>query len=100
MIEGTLAITVTLPIQKPGAPATFLRMRSAPLGMQVQARLVHLGASPSSPIRAGWRARADRGRSAHRTHPQRCAVASPDPSCGTAGRGAWMLHYSDGGRFN
>src|SRR5205807_7954115 len=31
MIEGTPAITITLPIQKPGAPDTLLRMRSAPL---------------------------------------------------------------------
>src|SRR5256885_14817619 len=47
MIEGTPAITITLPIQKPGAPDTLLRMRSAPLGDagQAQARLVHLGAS-------------------------------------------------------
>src|SRR5262245_6477347 len=35
MIEGTPAMTITLPIQKPGAPATLLRMRSAPLGMRV-----------------------------------------------------------------
>ena len=45
MIEGTPAITITLPIQKPGAPDTLLRMRSAHLGMRVrQARLVHLRA--------------------------------------------------------
>jgi hypothetical protein len=31
MIEGTPAITITLPIQKPGAPDTLLRTRSAPL---------------------------------------------------------------------
>src|SRR5208337_3388278 len=35
MIEGTPAITITLPIQKPGAPDTWLRTRSAPLGMRV-----------------------------------------------------------------
>jgi hypothetical protein len=34
MIEGTPAITITLPIQKPGAPDTLLRMRSAPLRMR------------------------------------------------------------------
>src|SRR5262249_8266153 len=47
MIEGTPAITITLPIQKPGAPDTLLRMRSAHLGMRVRrrTRLVHLGAS-------------------------------------------------------
>src|SRR5882724_11740369 len=28
--RGTPAITITLPIQKPGAPDTLLRMRSAP----------------------------------------------------------------------
>jgi hypothetical protein len=38
MIEGTPAITMTLPIQKPGAPDTLLRMRSAPLGMRVMRR--------------------------------------------------------------
>ena len=30
MIEGTPAITMTSPIQKPGAPDTLLRIRSAP----------------------------------------------------------------------
>jgi hypothetical protein len=30
MIEGTPAITITLPIKKPGAPDTSLRTRSAP----------------------------------------------------------------------
>jgi hypothetical protein len=35
MIEGTPAITITLPIQKPGAPDTSLRTRSAQLGMRV-----------------------------------------------------------------
>ncbi len=35
MIEGTPAITITLPIQKPGAPDTSLRTRSAPFGMRV-----------------------------------------------------------------
>jgi hypothetical protein len=46
MIEGAPAITMTLPIQKPGAPDTLLRMRSAPLGMRVMRRRasVHLGA--------------------------------------------------------
>jgi hypothetical protein len=38
MIEGTPAITITLPIQKPGAPDTLLWMRSAPLGMRVMRR--------------------------------------------------------------
>src|SRR5262249_8839744 len=31
----TPAITITLPIQKRGAPETLLRMRSAPLGMRL-----------------------------------------------------------------
>jgi len=57
MIEDTPAITVTLPIQKPGAPDTFLRMRSAPLGMRVR-RLVHLGAGRLHPfVQDGERAR-------------------------------------------
>src|SRR5262245_52691546 len=38
MIEGTPAITITLPIQKPGAPDTVLRIRSAPLGRRVMRR--------------------------------------------------------------
>ena len=38
MIEDTPAITITLPIQKPGAPDTLLRMRSAHLGMRVMCR--------------------------------------------------------------
>src|SRR5262249_6215621 len=38
MIEGTPAITIALSIQKPGAPDTLLRMRSAPLGMRVMRR--------------------------------------------------------------
>jgi len=35
MIEGTPAITMTLPIQNPGAPDTLLRTSSAALGMRV-----------------------------------------------------------------
>ena len=52
MIEGTPAITITLPIQKPGAPDTLLRMRSAHLGMRVmrQAGLVHLGSGLLHPF--------------------------------------------------
>ena len=34
MIEGTPAITCTLPMRKPGAADTLLRMRSAPSGMR------------------------------------------------------------------
>src|SRR5215813_8502475 len=51
-IEGTPAITITLPIQKPGAPDTLLRMSSAPLGMRVnaQARLAHLSAGRLYPF--------------------------------------------------
>src|SRR5262249_27191552 len=60
MIEGTPAITITLPIQKRGAPETLLRMRSAPLGMRLmrRARLVHLGAGCLHPfVQDGERAR-------------------------------------------
>ena len=34
MIDGTPAITCTLPMRKPGAADTLLRMRSAPFGMR------------------------------------------------------------------
>ena len=46
MIDGTPAITMTLPIQKPGAPDTLLSTRSAPCGdaRHAHARLVHLAA--------------------------------------------------------
>jgi hypothetical protein len=60
IIEGTPASTITLPIQKPGAPDTLLRMRSAPLGdaHHAQARLVHLGAGRLHPfVQNGERAR-------------------------------------------
>ena len=45
MIEGTPAITITLPSQKPGAADTLLSTRSAPAGM----RVMRLRASLSSP---------------------------------------------------
>ena len=35
MIDGTPAMTMTLPSQKPGAPETLLTTRSAPLGIRV-----------------------------------------------------------------
>jgi len=38
MIEGSPPSRFTLPIQKPGAPDTLLRMSSAPLGMRVMRR--------------------------------------------------------------
>src|SRR5262249_2774627 len=46
MIEGTPAITITLPIQKPGPPDTWLRMRSAPLGMRVRRRRASFISAP------------------------------------------------------
>ena len=46
MIEGTPAITITLPIQKPGAPDTLLRTRSAPLGMRVIRRRASFISAP------------------------------------------------------
>ena len=45
MIDGTPAITITLPIQKPGAPDTLLSTSSAPCGM----RVMRMRASLSSP---------------------------------------------------
>jgi hypothetical protein len=49
MMEGTHAITITLPIQKPGAPDSLLRTRSAPLGMRVMRRRASF---ISAPVRA------------------------------------------------
>src|SRR5262249_39524141 len=46
MIEGTPAITITLPIQKPGAPDTLLRIRSAPLGRRVMRRRASFISAP------------------------------------------------------
>jgi len=46
MIEGTPAIAITLPIQKPGAPDTLLRMRSAPMGMRVRRRRASFISAP------------------------------------------------------
>ena len=46
MIEGTPAITITLPIQKPGAPDTLLTIRSAPLGRRVMRRRASLISAP------------------------------------------------------
>jgi len=40
------AITITLPIQKPGAPDTLLRMRSAPLGMRIMRRRASFISAP------------------------------------------------------
>ena len=52
MIEGTPAITITLPIQKPGAPDTLLRMRLRALGNACHAQpcLVHLNAGRLHPF--------------------------------------------------
>ena len=60
MIEGTPAITITLWIQKPGAPDTLLRMKIRAFGdtRHAQARLVHLGAGLVDPfVQDGERAR-------------------------------------------
>jgi hypothetical protein len=46
MIEGTPAITITLPIQKPGAPDTLLRIRSAPSGRRVMRRRASFISAP------------------------------------------------------
>ena len=52
MIAGTPAITMTLPIQKPGAPDTLLATRSAPLrdARHAHARLVELAAGLGQPL--------------------------------------------------
>ena len=60
MIERTPAITITLPIQKPGAPDTLLRMRLRALGNACHAQpcLVHLNAGRLHPfVQDGERAR-------------------------------------------
>jgi len=49
MIEGTPAITITSPIQKPGAPDTWLTTRAVP-ARRAQARFVHLGAGRLHPF--------------------------------------------------
>ena len=46
MIDGTPAITITLSIQKPGAPDTLLWMRSAPLGIRVMRRRASFISAP------------------------------------------------------
>ena len=46
MIEGTPAITITLPIQKPGAPDALLKTRSAPSGMRVKRRRASFISAP------------------------------------------------------
>jgi hypothetical protein len=46
MIEGMPTITITLLMQKPGAPDTLLRMRSAPLGMRVKRRRASFISAP------------------------------------------------------
>src|SRR5262249_24714680 len=46
MIEDTPAITITLPIQKPGSPDTLLRIRSAPLGRRVMRRRASFISAP------------------------------------------------------
>ena len=60
MIEGTPAITITLPIQKPGAPDHLVEDEFRALGnaRHAQARLVHLGAGRLHPfVQDGERAR-------------------------------------------
>ena len=60
MIEGTPAITITLPIQKPGAPRHLVEDEIRALGnaRHVQAGLVHLGSGRLHPfVRYGERAR-------------------------------------------
>ena len=52
MIEGTPAITMTLPIQMPGAPETLLSTRSAPSGMRVMRRRASFISAPVAASRS------------------------------------------------
>jgi len=73
MIKGTPAITITLPIQKPGAPDTLLVNEVSALGDagQAQARLVHLGAGRLHPfVQDGERARIGVDRNTKRLSPR------------------------------
>ena len=88
MIEGTPAITITLPIQKPGAPDTLLRIEVSALGDagQAQARLVHLGAGRLHPfVQDGERARIGVDRNTERLRHAiggDVTVGRPDPAGG------------------
>ena len=88
MIEGTPAITITLPIQKPGAPDTLLRMRFRALGnaRHAQAGLVHLGSGRLHPfVQYGERARIAVNRHTERLRHAvggDVTVGRPDPAGG------------------
>ena len=73
MIDGTPAMTMTLPIQMPGAPDTLLTTRSAPLGMRVMRRrasFISVPVATSALLHDGERARIDVDR-----HPERLGDA-------------------------
>src|SRR5262245_29164027 len=87
MIEGTPAITITLPIQKPGAPDTLLRMSSAPLGMRVMRRRASFISAPvvSTHSCSGERARIGVDRHTERLRHAvggDVSVGRPDPAGG------------------
>src|SRR6516225_836120 len=87
MIEGTPAITITLPIQKPGAPDTLLRMRSALLGMRVMRRRASFISAPvvftHSCRMASARGSLSIGTpNAFATQYRRVTVGRPDPTGG------------------
>jgi len=71
MIEGTPAITITLPIPEARRPRHLVEDEIRALGdaRHAQACLVHLGAGRLNPFVR--RARADRCRSAHRRRSRR-----------------------------
>ena len=55
MIEDTPAITITLPIQKPGAPDTLLRMRIRALGNARHVQAGPLASHEAFQGRGGWK---------------------------------------------
>ncbi len=52
MTEGTPAITITLPIQKPGAPDTLLGMSVPPSGTRAMRRRASLSSPPILAMRS------------------------------------------------
>ncbi len=52
MIAGTPAITITLPIQKPGAPDTLFFTSAAPRGMRAMRRRASLSSPPILAMRS------------------------------------------------
>ena len=69
MIDGTPAITITLPIQKPGAPDCLFSTSSAPAGMRAMRSRASFISTPRAAKRSSMifaRARIDVDRHAER----------------------------------